>query len=164
MHWAWTSILIFISPWSSECFKPHSETGPPKPHIIESVVFRDTARNTKNQHYQRLCKFAIIHKNNHNCMRLYSFTNMFIYIFSSTEYESPWDIPTTLPLRIFWVAMLPVKVLLHFTVPDCRRPGRWRKTYPLTFIMSIVWIAAFSYVMVWMVTIAGKPLSHGGYV
>jgi hypothetical protein len=61
--------------------------------------------------------------------------------------------------RLYWVAMLPVKAILYITVPDCRLPGRWRKLYPLTFIMSVAWIAAFSYIMVWMITIAGTLYS-----
>ncbi|XP_046350106.2 sodium/potassium/calcium exchanger 3-like [Haliotis rufescens] len=75
------------------------------------------------------------------------------------EYESPWTVPNGVVHRIYWFAMVPIRCLLHFTVPDCRRPGKWRKTYPLTFTLSIVWIAAFSYVMVWMVTIAGDALN-----
>ena len=55
--------------------------------------------------------------------------------------------------------MLPIKVLMFFSIPDCRRPGIWSRLYPLTFFMSIVWIAGASYLMVWMITIAGKSLT-----
>ncbi|XP_046573406.1 sodium/potassium/calcium exchanger 3-like [Haliotis rubra] len=75
------------------------------------------------------------------------------------EYESPWTVPDGVIHRFYWFVMIPIRFMLHFTVPDCRRPGKWRKTYPLTFTLSIVWIAAFSYVMVWMVTIAGDALN-----
>ena len=34
-----------------------------------------------------------------------------------------------------------------YTVPDVRKPGV-EKYYPLTFILSIVWIGLFSYLMV----------------
>ncbi|KAK6166194.1 hypothetical protein SNE40_022950 [Patella caerulea] len=74
------------------------------------------------------------------------------------EYESPWEIPVGFPSRIFWVAMLPVKAMLYITVPDCRKPGIWRKLFLLTFVSSIIWVAIFSYLMVWMVTIAGDAL------
>ncbi|OWF47714.1 sodium/potassium/calcium exchanger 3-like isoform X2 [Mizuhopecten yessoensis] len=75
------------------------------------------------------------------------------------KYESPWVIPDTLVARSFWIAMLPMKVLFYVTVPDCRKPwGHWRKLYPLTFMMSIVWLVGLSYVMVWMVAIAGDAL------
>ncbi|XP_060066066.1 sodium/potassium/calcium exchanger 3-like [Ylistrum balloti] len=75
------------------------------------------------------------------------------------NYESPWVIPNALVGRSFWIAMLPMKVLFYITIPDCRKPwGHWRKMYPLTFILSIVWIVGLSYVMVWMVAITGDAL------
>lgn len=76
----------------------------------------------------------------------------------SKDYESPWEVPLSVMGRLYWVAMLPVKAILYITVPDCRLPGRWRKLYPLTFIMSVAWTAVFSYIMVWMITIAGDAL------
>ncbi|XP_071101945.1 sodium/potassium/calcium exchanger 4-like [Haliotis cracherodii] len=77
---------------------------------------------------------------------------------SLPNHHSPWIIPDSFFLRIFWVAMVPVKVLLFLTVPDCRRRTTWRKMYLVTFFMSVFWIAIFSYVLVWMVTIAGDAL------
>lgn len=75
------------------------------------------------------------------------------------KYESPWIIPNTLLARSFWIAMLPMRFLFYVTVPDCRKPwGHWRKTYPLTFVLSIIWIVGLSYVMVWMVAITGDAL------
>lgn len=96
-----------------------------------------------------------------------------------------------------WVILLPLNVLLYYTIPDCKQarsvpfrvhyfttstfmsrnsflsakvshqwlievslhatdwPGdslcRWDRWYMLTFSMAIVWIAVFSYIMVWMV-------------
>lgn len=76
----------------------------------------------------------------------------------SKEYESPWQIPDTFLKRVFWVAMIPMHALFFVTIPDCRRPGRWHRTYPVTFVMSIAWIAGLSYIMVWMVTVAGDAL------
>jgi len=52
----------------------------------------------------------------------------------------------------FWyVIAFPILVCLVFTVPDVRREGN-RKYFVLTFVMSIVWIAIFTWVMVWMAT------------
>jgi hypothetical protein len=82
-----------------------------------------------------------------------------IYIAEKTI-DSPWDIPDYWLAKIYWGVMLPVKVILFVTVPDCRKHGIWRRLYMLTFTMSIVWIAAFSYLMVWMVTIVGKCISR----
>ncbi|MBN3291637.1 NCKX3 protein, partial [Polypterus senegalus] len=42
-------------------------------------------------------------------------------------------------------------------VPNCDQP-RWEKWFMVTFMMSTLWIAIFSYVMVWMVTIISYTL------
>lgn len=48
---------------------------------------------------------------------------------------------------------LPVTLTLSSTIPDCRMK---RKLYPLTFVMSIVWISVVTYVLSWMLTICGR--------
>ncbi|KAJ8308710.1 hypothetical protein KUTeg_013584 [Tegillarca granosa] len=53
-----------------------------------------------------------------------------------------------------WGLMYPLHAVLYYTVPDCRKP-RWERWFMATFILSIVWIAIFSYIMVWMVTYIG---------
>jgi K+-dependent Na+/Ca+ exchanger-like protein len=81
---------------------------------------------------------------------------------SSVEAEEPYESPLTFPDdlkgRIWWVFMLPVTLACMVTIPDCRRPGCWQKTFMLTFIMSIAWIALLSYLMVWMVCVAGDTM------
>ena len=74
---------------------------------------------------------------------------------TAKDYESPWTIPDTFLKRVYWVAMIPMHAFFFLTIPDCRRPGKWHKTYPFTFVMSIAWIAGLSYIMVWMVAVAG---------
>ncbi|XP_054718980.1 sodium/potassium/calcium exchanger 3-like [Uloborus diversus] len=56
-----------------------------------------------------------------------------------------------------WLIQAPLLATLHYTIPDCRK-DRWRKFFLLTFLASITWTAIFSYVMVWMVTLAGYTL------
>ncbi|XP_074648859.1 sodium/potassium/calcium exchanger 4-like [Tubulanus polymorphus] len=56
-----------------------------------------------------------------------------------------------------WAVSYPIRIVLYFTTPDCRKQS-WEKWFIGTFIMSIVWIATFSYVMVWMVTLIGFTL------
>lgn len=74
------------------------------------------------------------------------------------EEESLWSMPREGSFsQIMWVLFWPVRFLLHFTVPDCRRPSM-RKWFPLTFTLSVVWIGGVSYVAVWMVTIIGYTL------
>nr|XP_004669801.1 sodium/potassium/calcium exchanger 5 [Jaculus jaculus] len=59
--------------------------------------------------------------------------------------------------RIFWVLSLPIITVLFLTTPDCRRKF-WKSYFVITFFMSALWISAFTYVLVWMVTITGETL------
>ncbi|XP_034739104.1 sodium/potassium/calcium exchanger 3-like [Etheostoma cragini] len=69
--------------------------------------------------------------------------------------------PFTLPhgwcVRLKWLLSWPVSFLLYFSIPDCNLP-RWERWYLLTFLSSTLWIALFSYLMVWMVTIISYTL------
>uniref|UniRef100_A0A673YR71 Solute carrier family 24 member 4a n=1 Tax=Salmo trutta TaxID=8032 RepID=A0A673YR71_SALTR len=56
-----------------------------------------------------------------------------------------------------WLISWPILLLLYFTVPNCAKP-RWERFFMLSFFLSTVWIAVFSYFMVWMVTIIGYTL------
>ncbi|XP_071041226.1 sodium/potassium/calcium exchanger 3 [Parasteatoda tepidariorum] len=56
-----------------------------------------------------------------------------------------------------WIIQAPLLAVLHYTIPDCRK-DKWKKFFLLTFFTSITWTAAFSYVMVWMVTLVGYTL------
>ncbi|KAL2088916.1 hypothetical protein ACEWY4_015815 [Coilia grayii] len=74
------------------------------------------------------------------------------------DHKSVFKMPENDLRRILWVLSLPAIVLLYLTVPDCRRRF-WKKWYMVTFFMSAVWISAFTYVLVWMVTVVGETLS-----
>ncbi|XP_021204452.1 probable sodium/potassium/calcium exchanger CG1090 isoform X2 [Bombyx mori] len=52
-----------------------------------------------------------------------------------------------------WYIAFPVHWSCRHTMPDCRGP--W---YPVTFIISMLWISFYSYFMVWMITIIGYTL------
>ncbi|XP_018579778.1 sodium/potassium/calcium exchanger 3 isoform X2 [Anoplophora glabripennis] len=56
-----------------------------------------------------------------------------------------------------WILTWPIYLIYHFTIPDCERP-RFKKWFPLTFIMCIIWIGSLSYVVAWMITIIGDTL------
>ncbi|CAN7944523.1 unnamed protein product, partial [Ixodes pacificus] len=74
------------------------------------------------------------------------------------EQESVWFMPREGSVgQVLWVLFWPVRFLLHFTVPDCRKESL-RRWYSLTFILSVVWIGAVSYLTVWMVTIIGYTI------
>jgi Ca2+/Na+ antiporter len=69
-------------------------------------------------------------------------------------HESLFSPPEGCCKRFMWAIGLPVVVLIYVTVPDCRKP-RWERWWVVTFIMSCLWIGAFSYLMVWMITVVG---------
>jgi len=57
---------------------------------------------------------------------------------------------------LWHIFTFPLIFVLMFTVPDVRREGCWKNLYLLTFILSICWIAVFSYVMVFCTDVVGK--------
>ncbi|XP_055329104.1 sodium/potassium/calcium exchanger 4-like [Paramacrobiotus metropolitanus] len=57
-----------------------------------------------------------------------------------------------------WIVMYPIYFVLYYTIPDCKKE-RFAKWYLATFFLSIAWIAVFSYIMVWMVTIMGHTMN-----
>ncbi|KAM4600791.1 sodium/potassium/calcium exchanger 4 [Polymixia lowei] len=70
---------------------------------------------------------------------------------------SPFHIPAGIGSKLKWLISWPLLLILYFTIPNCGKP-RWEKYFMLSFILSTVWIAVFSYLMVWMVTIIGYTL------
>mmetsp|Transcript_23334 Transcript_23334/g.64890 ORF Transcript_23334/g.64890 Transcript_23334/m.64890 type:complete len:786 (+) Transcript_23334:387-2744(+) len=56
-----------------------------------------------------------------------------------------------------YLIVLPLVVVLIFTIPDVQRPG-WGKWCYLSFFLSIAWIGAFSYVMVTWTEIIGNTI------
>nr|XP_023830337.1 sodium/potassium/calcium exchanger 4-like [Salvelinus alpinus] len=76
---------------------------------------------------------------------------------AENETISPFDIPVGISSKCKWLIAWPLLLLLFFTIPNCAKP-RWEKFFMLSFILSTVWIAVFSYFMVWMVTIIGYTL------
>ncbi|XP_072543265.1 sodium/potassium/calcium exchanger 4 [Salminus brasiliensis] len=73
------------------------------------------------------------------------------------ELTSPFRIPRGCMNKTKWLISWPLLLLLFFTIPNCAMP-RWEKYFMLSFLLSTVWIAIFSYFMVWMVTIIGYTL------
>ena len=59
--------------------------------------------------------------------------------------------------KVMWVISLPLMFPMWLTVPDPTDPGRQR-FYVVSFVNSILWIAGFSYLMVWWATLVGEAL------
>lgn len=62
--------------------------------------------------------------------------------------------PKSCRKRISYVLVAPILVPLWLTLPDTRTP-RGKKLFPITFLGSIFWIAAYSYLMVWWANVIG---------
>ncbi|KAI4882593.1 hypothetical protein NFI96_026933 [Prochilodus magdalenae] len=65
------------------------------------------------------------------------------------ELTSPFSLPRGCMNKTKWLISWPLLLLLFFTIPNCAKP-RWEKYFMLSFLLSTVWIAIFSYFMVWM--------------
>ncbi|XP_042355627.1 sodium/potassium/calcium exchanger 3-like [Plectropomus leopardus] len=76
---------------------------------------------------------------------------------------SPMRIPGSCCARVKWVITWPLGILLYCTVPNCILP-RWHRWFMVTFVASTLWIAVFSYLMVWMVTIISFTLDIPDYI
>ncbi|XP_072519141.1 sodium/potassium/calcium exchanger 3 isoform X3 [Salminus brasiliensis] len=70
---------------------------------------------------------------------------------------SPLILPGGCCERVRWLFSWPLSCLLYCTVPNCVLP-RWERWFMVTFAASTLWIAVFSYLMVWMVTIISFTL------
>ena len=71
--------------------------------------------------------------------------------------DSPFSLPQGFFYKTLWLVSLPITCLLYVTIPDCRKE-RWENWYLFSFIMSVLWVAIFTYVLVWMVVIIGFTL------
>ncbi|XP_041950003.1 sodium/potassium/calcium exchanger 3-like [Alosa sapidissima] len=75
----------------------------------------------------------------------------------------PLKLPASCGARVKWFVSWPLSVLLYLTVPNCVWP-RWHRWFMVTFATSTLWIAIFSYLMVWMVTIISDTLDIPDYI
>lgn len=67
--------------------------------------------------------------------------------------KSLWRFPVANRMKmIWWIYTWPIKCILTMTVPN---PKTYRRAYPLTFVMCILWIGINAYMIVWMLTVVG---------
>ncbi|KAH9500930.1 hypothetical protein Btru_069229, partial [Bulinus truncatus] len=80
-------------------------------------------------------------------------------VLEEIEENEPLDLswPPTTSKRLMYVLLAPIIFPLAFTLPDVRRPER-KVCFVWTFAGSIVWIAFFSYNMVWWANVSGVTI------
>jgi len=66
--------------------------------------------------------------------------------------------PDSFRERVTYIIFLPLIIPMWLTLPDTRKASG-KKFFYITFLGSILWIAAFSYLMVWWSTITGNAFS-----
>uniref|UniRef100_A0A0K0FXF3 Sodium/potassium/calcium exchanger 1 (inferred by orthology to a human protein) n=1 Tax=Strongyloides venezuelensis TaxID=75913 RepID=A0A0K0FXF3_STRVS len=77
-------------------------------------------------------------------------------ILEETE-EKPLDMswPEVWHKQLIYLSLAPILFPLWVTIPDVRKE-ECKKWFPITFIFSIIWIAFFSYLMVWWANTIGE--------
>lgn len=58
---------------------------------------------------------------------------------------------------LIYIVSFPLMAPMYITLPDTRDKSK-KKFFIITFVGSILWIAAFSYLMVWWATVAGEAI------
>ncbi|UJR28260.1 hypothetical protein I4U23_009510 [Adineta vaga] len=76
----------------------------------------------------------------------------------ATEIFDPLKLPTKRYKIFKWIIMYPVRLLMHITIPDCRKEV-FHNYYMLTFVMSTIWVAGLAYLLVWLAVIVGYTLN-----
>lgn len=62
--------------------------------------------------------------------------------------------PDSTGARIMYILTFPIMICLVMTVPDVRNP-KWANWFVVSFVGSILWIAVYSFLMVWWATVIG---------
>ncbi|XP_073954058.1 solute carrier family 24 member Nckx30C isoform X2 [Choristoneura fumiferana] len=70
----------------------------------------------------------------------------------TTPLDMSW--PSGFRKRLTYLLVAPIVFPLWISLPDTRTP-RGKNLFPVTFVGSIIWIAFFSYLMVWWANVAG---------
>lgn len=72
-------------------------------------------------------------------------------------------VPSSLFAKLVFVLMFPMKYLIYLTVPDVRKPG-YESRALVSIGMSVLWLAAQSYVLIVSLTMIGQWLGIRGRI
>eukprot|EP01064_Diplonema_japonicum_P035047 TRINITY_DN745_c0_g1_i3.p1 TRINITY_DN745_c0_g1~~TRINITY_DN745_c0_g1_i3.p1 ORF type:complete len:531 (+),score=103.68 TRINITY_DN745_c0_g1_i3:69-1661(+) len=78
---------------------------------------------------------------------------------SSEEEDGTWEpkMPEGAWEKVKFITLFPINVLLWLTVPNCAIEEK-KRYFVVAFLLSILWIAVYSYFMVWWAEVLGRAL------
>ncbi|CAF1662385.1 unnamed protein product, partial [Adineta ricciae] len=124
-----------------------------RPRSVSESVMMNTATTIMGSHYmQRRSTYKPCQK------RLKDTLDNHQIVANATEIFDPLKLPTKKYKILKWILMYPVRLLMHITIPDCRKEV-FHNYYMLTFVMSTIWVAGLAYLLVWLVVIVGYTLN-----
>ena len=111
-------------------------------HTPQQVyTFRAASKKLRDQWYRGISGMAAFFQS-----ESWDIQSSAVFESKSVEvHESVVAWPSTPFSQAVHVATFPFKLLLYFTIPDVRHKSG-EKYYLLTFLMSVVWLAAIAYV------------------
>jgi sodium/potassium/calcium exchanger 5 len=74
---------------------------------------------------------------------------------NATEIFDPLKLPSKRYKILKWILMYPVRLLMHITIPDCRKEV-FHNYYMLTFVMSTIWVRNIDQKKIYFIT--GKKI------
>ena len=134
----------------------------PPPSISSSVVIEDS-RKAKRKYKKHLIREVASSPNMRHAVPMENLRNSrhSKRMGSSSKVDTKLGVQPEVTVTKSWLKSVkltlscPVRAVLHLTVPDCRSE-RWSSWYPLTFFMCILYMAIFSYLITWMMTVIGE--------
>lgn len=101
--------------------------------VSESVMVNTATTPLGNQYMKRRSTYKPCQK------RLQDTLDNHQIVANATEIFDPLKLPTKRYKILKWVLMYPVRLLMHITIPDCRKEV-FHNYYMLTFVMSTIWV------------------------
>jgi Ca2+/Na+ antiporter len=104
-----------------------------RPRSVSESVMMSTTTIMENDYMKRRGTYKPCKK------RLKDTPDNHQIVANATEIFDPLKLPTKRYKILKWILMYPVRLLMHITIPDCRKEV-FHSYYMLTFVMSTIWV------------------------
>ena len=74
-----------------------------------------------------------------------------------------WTVPKGIFHQILYYIIYPIKIIIYYTIPDAKEPGAGNRAI-MSIIMSVIWMAIQSYVIIKGLDEIGNLIQVGGTV